>query len=78
LQKVIYCPECGGITRSDGMMTMLLADETEHQSSNNFEILFDVFKCQDCGYKVCFEIGEEPPEEYLQPPLKKHLKLIQG
>ena len=77
MQINIYCQNCGEIMEYVGIMTLQFQEEDlpKNNSQNDLGIEFNVFKCLSCGYKQCFELDVDAPEEYMQPPNKIHLKL---
>lgn len=76
----IFCQECGHLMDYDGTerFPQWFLEDAKPNSKNKSRISFESYKCAECGYLQYFESGEEPPTEYLKPPLRTQIKLIRG
>ena len=76
----IYCQGCGNIMDYNGTekFPLWFLEDVKPNYKNKKRIEFNAYKCQHCGYYQYYESGEEPPAEYLRPPVKTQLKVING
>ena len=76
----IFCQECGEMMEYDGTENFPLwfLENEPPGISNSERIKFYSYKCTTCGSIQYFEFGVEPPPEYLRPPIRTIIKVIQG
>lgn len=80
MQKNIYCQSCGNIMDYGGTekFPLWFLENAKPNTKNKKRISFELYKCVECGYLQYYEAGEQPPEEYIRPPLRNQIRLIQG
>lgn len=79
----IFCQKCSNVMDYQGADEYPIKfpdDELDPNAQNTkiYNIELHAFKCPYCGRIQCYEVGDEPPEEFIKPPIKTQLKIIKG